>query len=295
MSRQFTRLAFVTSVSIWAWGQQSLPQREPFDTDHIKRVQSNTSKLRITMSLDRTAYFPREEGLLKVTVTNPEPEPMEVFQLWNPASTDFVFSYEEPERAPTDLRSMPTELIRANSESTRFLEISPLSCIKRKAERGIGMLLCSMPPVFGKHVLGLRIAGMFRAQAYFEVIDPGSNFEVVDVEVDQRVEPSLDVFGRPTGRMLRSRAYSRIYRLERNGEQCLCVLRGSTVLSLDESRTRNLLLLQGPLSCVYSSKHPITQLRLNRDAEGGIALQFANGGRQMQMRFDRDRRRIEER
>jgi hypothetical protein len=152
-----------------------------------------------------------------------------------------------------------------------------------------------MPPVFGKHVLGLRIAGMFRAQAHFEVIDPGSNFEVVDVDVDQRVEPSLDAFGRPNGRMLRSRAYSRIYRLERNGEQCLCVFRGSTVLSLDESRTRNLLLLQGPLSCVYSSKHPITQLRLKRDAEGGIALQFANGGGQMQMRFDRDRRRIEER
>jgi len=52
-------------------------------------ISANTNKLRVTLVMDRQEYFPSQSAIVKLSVTNPESEPLEVWERCRP--TSFMF------------------------------------------------------------------------------------------------------------------------------------------------------------------------------------------------------------
>jgi hypothetical protein len=51
-------------------------------------ISANTNKLRVTLVMDRQEYFPSQSAIVKLSVTNPESEPLEV---WEPLQTNIFY------------------------------------------------------------------------------------------------------------------------------------------------------------------------------------------------------------
>jgi hypothetical protein len=262
-------------------------------SDRKRQILKNTSKLKVTLTLDRQAYFPMEEALLQITIVNPESQDLEVYDPWHAPAARLFFLAELIERRPLDTDPLPTQIIPAHEESTRFFRLDGATCRQPGSVTQLNYKHCAMPSQPGKHVLQMVIAEVNGATTQFDVIDPGPPLEAVELEVDPYVRDSRDVFGRPTGKSYRTKAYARAYKLKRRDQENVCLVRGGVPVSLERAQKERISLFQSPMFCVHSSTRGIGPIKLERDSSGVLTLRFDEDRVEKQIRFDRQWKRLD--